>query len=443
VTVLDRAERFFRRDLWAIEIGSLPWVRRTGIQALRLSIAVASEFRYRLFDARAAGLVYTTLLSLVPFLAVMFSVLKAFGAHHVIEPVLAEALAPLGERGDEISAQIIEFVNDLQVGVLGAVGVAFLFVTAYSLISKVEEALNAIWRVRHSRVWTRKFTDYLSVVLVGPLLVFAATGVIASAESHWIVQKILEIRALGPLFVWTAKIAPFFLLSGAFIFLHKFLPNTRVNFGSALVGGITTAMLWNLAGTAFASFVASSARYSAIYSSFAIVILFLIWLYVGWLVVLVGAQVAFFHQHPTAFQSHMQWTRGSHASRERLGLSLLLYITRRYLRGDKPATAVGLTAEVNAPAAIVDELLEHFIASGILGRVDEPRGITLIRPPDRIPMTEILEVIDQRDPATDLRHDAATGSGGEDPVGDVLGRRDRAVGAALDGVTLRSLAESD
>ena len=82
--------------------------------------------------------------------------------------------------------------------------------------------MNAIWRVRHSRAWTRKFTDYLSVVLVGPLLVFAATGVIASAESHWIVQKILEIPALGSLFVWTAKVAPFFLLSGAFIFLHKF-----------------------------------------------------------------------------------------------------------------------------------------------------------------------------------------------------------------------------
>jgi membrane protein len=443
LTVLDRAERFFRRDLWAIDLGSLSWLRRAGVQALRLSIAVVSEFRHRLIDARAAGLVYVTLLSLIPFLAVAFSVLKAFGAHHMVEPVLAEALAPLGERGEEITAKIIEFVNDLKVGVLGAVGVAALFVTAYSLISKVEDALNAVWRIKQGREWTRKFTDYLSVVLVGPLLVVAAAGVITSAEGHWLFQRALEIKPLGSLFVWTTKLAPFLLLTAGFTFLHKFVPNTRVRLRSAIVGGVTTAILWNLGGELFTSVVAASARYPAIYSSFAIGILFLIWLYVGWLVVLVGAQVAFFHQHPTAFQSHMQWTRGSHASRERLGLSLLLCITRRYLRGEKPPTVVGLTAEVEAPASIVDELLEHFVASGILGRVDEPRGITLMRPPERIPMTEVLEIIDQRDPATDLRHEAAATKTGDDPVDALLDRRDRAVGSALQGVTLRSFAEED
>ena len=129
---LAHVPQFLTQDIWTIDLASLSVPGRFGIQALRLAIAVAMEFRHRLLDARAAGLVYTTLLSLVPFLAVMFSVLKAFGVHQQIEPVLAQALEPLGSKGQEITATIIGFVDNLKIGVLGVVGVAGLFYTTYS-----------------------------------------------------------------------------------------------------------------------------------------------------------------------------------------------------------------------------------------------------------------------------------------------------------------------
>ena len=127
MTIVAGMQQFLSQDLWRIDASALPLPRRIGMHALRLTIAVVMEFRHRLLDARAAGLVYTTLLSLVPFLAVMVSVLKAFGVHQQIEPVLTQALEPLGSKGQEITATIIGFVDNLKIGVLGVVGVAGLF----------------------------------------------------------------------------------------------------------------------------------------------------------------------------------------------------------------------------------------------------------------------------------------------------------------------------
>src|SRR5215470_10426663 len=245
---------FVKHELWTTDLDAVHTVRRVGIKTLRLAIVVAWEFRHRLLDARAAGLVYTTLLSLVPFLAVMFSVLKAFGVHHQIEPLLTQTLEPLGPKSVEITATIIGFVDNLKVGVLGIVGVAGLFYTTYSLIDKIEQALNAIWMVRQGRSWGRKFADYLSAVLVGPVLVFTAFGLLASMQSNTVVEGLMEIQPFGSFLLWTAELVPFLMLCSVFTFFYKFIPNTQVNIGSAFVGGIAAAILWGIAGEVFAKF---------------------------------------------------------------------------------------------------------------------------------------------------------------------------------------------
>ncbi len=195
-------------------------------------------------EPSAIGLTFTTFLSLVPFLALAFSVLKAFGVQNQLEPFLAQALKPLGSGGIEISARVIEFVNSLRVGVLGALGVAFLFYTVISLIGKIEDSLNAIWRVRRSRGLDRMFSDYLSVVLVGPILVFAAFALTASARSYWLVQWILQIKHLGVVVATASHVViPFLFLSTAFTFLYRAIPNTQVNLYSAGFGGVVAAAL--------------------------------------------------------------------------------------------------------------------------------------------------------------------------------------------------------
>src|SRR5262245_64186345 len=193
-------------------------------------MVAVEEFSTNQLDLRAAGLVYSTLLSLVPFLAVTFSVLKAFGVHQQIEPFLERALEPLGPQGTDVTSYVIGFVNNLQVGVLGAIGVAGLFVTVISLIGQLEEALNQVWHVRRSRTLGRKFSDYLSVVLVGPVLVFTAFALTASAQSHWFVQGLLQNASLGFVVTLVTRVMPLVVLCIVFTFLYKFITISQVHF---------------------------------------------------------------------------------------------------------------------------------------------------------------------------------------------------------------------
>ncbi|MGC4097733.1 MAG: YhjD/YihY/BrkB family envelope integrity protein [Nitrospira sp.] len=420
---------------------TVPFVQlfqRFGVQAFRLATAVGMEFRHRLLDARAAALVFATLLSLVPFLAVMFSVLKAFSVHHVIEPFLAQALEPLGPRSQEVTATIIGFVDNLKIGVLGAAGIAGLFYTTYSLIDKVEQALNAVWQVKQGRTWERKFTDYLSAVLVGPVLVVSAFGLMASLQSHTVIQSLLDMEPFGTLIVLTGEFIPFVLLCAVFTFLYKMIPNTHVQFRSALLGGLCAAILWILAGEAFAKFVAASSNYSAIYSSFAVLMLFLLWLYAGWMIVLIGAQFSFFHQYPTAYLSRLLWEQGTHVFREQLALRVLRALGRHYLQGDAPMSLLELATELNVPLSLVEEQVEQLVHSGLVGRLQEPAGVSLIKPPDLISIRDVLETVRNGGLPGAVIHLET-----QDPILDLLRRRDKAVEQELARVTVQSLIREE
>ena len=433
---IERIIRFCEHDVWTTKVHELGRLRQFGVKCLRLGLVAVAEFRESFLSIRATSLVYTTLLSLVPFIAVTFSVLKAFGVHQQIEPILSQGLDPLGDKGAEITTNIIQFVDNLKVGVLGAVGVAGLFYTTYSLIEKIEEALNSIWRVDVGRPLARRITDYLSVVLVGPVFVFTAFGLTASAQSHWLVQKVMDIQPLGSLLVALTSLLPILFMCGMFTFLYKFIPNTSVNIGSAFVGGLTAGICWQIAGMAFAAFVASSGRYSAIYSSFAVLILFLIWLYVGWLIVLAGAQVAYYHQHPSAYLLHLRRKHQTPLFREYLTLSLLGKITKRFVSGKTPFTIDQLTRMQRVPLTMVESLVNDLIAANMLVRTDEPKGVILARPPEKIAIADVLKVV---------QHQLHSGTQGfrvnADRVGQLLMRRDAAIQGALEGMTLRYIIE--
>ncbi len=433
--MIERIVQFCQHDVWTVKVHELTGVRRFGVKLLRLVLVAAAEFQESFLSIRATSLVYTTL-SLVPFLAVTFSVLKAFGVHQQIEPILSQAFDPLGDKGAEITTNIIQFVENLKVGVLGAVGVAGLFYTTYSLIEKIEEALNSIWRVEVGRPLARRITDYLSVVLVGPVFVFTAFGLMASSQSHWLVQRIMDIQPFGYLIVVLTSLLPFFFMCMLFTFLYKLVPNTPVNISSALVGGLTAGMCWQFAGMAFSAFVASSSRYSAIYSSFAVLILFLIWLYVGWLIVLAGAQVAYYHQHPSSYLLHLRRKHQTPLFREYVTLALLGHITRRFLSGKAPLKEEQLARVQRVPLTFVESLTRDLIQANMLLRTEKPKGVILARPPDTIFVADVLKVVQHQ------LHNGPQGfTVGTGIISQLLIRRDTAIQEALEGITLTSLVK--
>src|SRR5919106_4998339 len=234
--------------IWEIESSE-----RSGLNSfvhtwLRIGIMVARDFIENFTNLQAMALAFKTLLSLAPLFAVVFSILKAFGVHNRIEPALAEALAPLGERGAEITAHLIGFVDRMKAGALGSVGLVTLFITVMSLMGTIEEAFNRIWMVKSPRKLTRKFSDYLSVILVGPVLVFAAVTITATLQSNTFLRKIILLEPFGTVILMLLKFVPYLTLWGAFSFVYIFIPNTRVKLRSALIGGFAAAGVWGKGG---------------------------------------------------------------------------------------------------------------------------------------------------------------------------------------------------
>ncbi len=389
------------------------------------------KYYENMLGLRAASLTYATLLSLVPLLAVTFSVLKAFGVQQLIEPFLTQALAPLGPDRVEITRRLIGFVDNTRVDVLGAVGVAGLFYSVIYLVSTVEEALNQIWRTQPSRTWTRRYGEYMGLLLVGPVLIFAAFAVIASAQSYWLVQRLVDTTVFGLRFALLTRFLPFLFLWAAFAFVYKFMPSTHVPLSSSLIGAAVAALLWQLLSIVFTAFIVNSVSYAAIYSGFAILVVFLVWLYAAWLVILIGAQVGYLHQHSSVYLPGAAAGKQGHLFEEQLALSLLCEIGQRFITGKPPATEKNLSRALGVPPDQLESLLEKYIGRGLVLRSAEPAGVSLARPPEQIPATEILDVL----------HGPADSRGDNDPVAEFLRRREAIVHESLATVTLKDLAD--
>jgi membrane protein len=363
-------------SVWGTPLSSLPRRRRRIVKAVRILYMLGRELASGTLTMRAASLVFTTLLSLVPLLAVSFSLLKAFGVHTRYEIILSSVLEPLGAQGVEIATRIVGFVDQVKVGVLGGVGLLILFVTVISLVRKVEDALNTTWRVRASRNVVQRVSGYLSVMLVGPLLVFAALGLIGTLMSTSLVQALVAVEPFGSALALAPRLLPYVLMAVAFTSIYAFMPNARVQLRSALVGGAVAGVLWASAGWAFASFVANSpnSNYAAIYSSFAIVFVFMLWMYVAWLILLIGGTVAFYHQMPEYLGVMPGQLKASNQLRERIALAAMLRIGSHHFHAREPLSSHALAQHMQLPLGLVQDAVQALQDDGFVALVEQPVG---------------------------------------------------------------------
>lgn len=359
---------------------------------LRYLYAVLRDFFSGQLTMRAMSLVYTTLLSIVPLLAFSFSVAKGFGIHEQIQDQMYLFLEPLGDRGAEITDKVMALVYNVDGRVLGGVSLAFFMWTAVSMVQKVEESLNYVWYVSEPRSFARRFTEYMAVLMIGPLAIFIAVGMITAVQNQSIVQYLLQNQIVGPLFVATSKLTPYFIVAGVFAFLYWFMPNTRVRVIPALLGGLAGGFIWASMVIVFTTFVATASARQAVYASFAIAIVTLIWLYLNWLTLLIGAQLAFYIQHPEYLRIGRQEPRLSNALRERLALNIMLLVGRAFRDPQQSLSIQALSDALQIPSLTFEPILRDLEDDGLL-TTNEKEELLPGRETALITLREILNVV--------------------------------------------------
>ncbi len=428
------------RYVWGVDASTLPYWRRTLVVTLRITYAAGRDLFAGQLTLQAMSLVYTTLLSLVPLIAVSFSVLKGFGVHNQVEPFLLGVLEPLGERKLEIASRIIGFVDNVRVGVLGGLGLGLLVYTVISLIQKIEQAFNYAWRVHSPRPFAERFSKYLSVIVIGPLLVFSALGTTASVMSMAFIQRMRDIEAVGLVVDTGTKMLPYVLIIAAFAFVYVFVPNTRVRLRSALVGALVAGVLWQTVGWGFASFVVASTNFTAIYSGFAILVVFMIWLYLAWVILLIGASIAFYHQHPEHLASRRRELQLSARLKERLAMVAAYYIGRGYLEQGTLLSAEELARKAGVPQESMESILGALLRGGVLTLTrDEPPRYVPARSLESISLKSLLDIVRSAEETGSL---SAVDLPAQRPVDEFLDTVDAALAEALGRRTLRDLARS-
>lgn len=402
----------------------------------RFAYALLRDLWHGDLSLRAMSLVYTTMLAIVPLLAFAFSVLKGLGFHRELAPLLQSYLAPLGPRSVEITERLVGFVDNVSSSTLASISIVILLFSALSMAQKVEGSFNFVWRVDRPRSFARRFSEYLSVIFVGPLLMSVAMGFTATVRSTAAMSHLAETEPLGAWIATVSGLLPYLLVIASFSFLYVFVPNTKVRLVPALIGGLFAGVLWAGGGSLFTSFVVSVGRAEAIYSGFAIVIVAMAWLYLSWLILLLGAQLAFYVQNREYLPLGPRAANTSNALRERLALSTMLLIGRDFDTPGHGWRIESIAASMRVQRHLLEPVVGGLMAAGLLTRTSEHRLVPA-RDPRRIALTDVLAAVRDPEPGTHAGDDwNAT-------VDEIATSVERSIRESLGGRTLADLVDAD
>ena len=341
-----------------------PW--GATLRWLRYPVALVRDWLNGEISIRAMSLAYTTLLSLVPLMVFSFAILKGLGARGDLRFILHEFFRPMGAAATQLTESVLQFVANMRGDLLGTIGLAFLLYTVITTIQKVEGSFNFVWRVDRPRSFGRRFIEYLSVMILGPILLAVAVGLLGFAEHSPLAQWLHAVAPLAAILGVLGRGVPYVIVTLVFTFMYSFVPNTRVQVRAAIIGGVTAGIIWALVGKAFTAFIVYSSQMVAIYTGFAIVLTTLIWVYLSWLILLIGAQLAFYVQFPQYLRHGQEAIELTGSDREQVGLSIMYLIGRDYGAGRSYWNAGRLAAELDVPGIALAPVLARLERGGFI-----------------------------------------------------------------------------
>lgn len=377
--------------LWEQNPSDLTLLQRVLLRQVQTAALVIRDFSANQCLLRASALTYYTMLSLVPLLVLTFALLKAFGVQNLLQPLIIEKL----NVGDgRIAEALLGYINNTQVAQLGAFGLLFLIVAVVSLLTNVEKSFNRIWGVPEIRPLLRRFADYLSVILAGPVLIISAISMTSTLASNNLVQKLIEMQMVGSFILLLFKVMPFFFMWLAFTWLYIFMSNIKVEWRAAFVGGVVGGTLWQIAQVGYVHFQVGVGRYNAIYGTMAALPIFMVWLYLSWVIVLFGLGVCYAKQNLRTIGRDLRGSEVSHNTFEQVALALLVTLADRFSKGESPLSNKQLSTLLFIPPRLCRSILKLLLKIGFVSELCSRTGhckYQLGRSAETLSLAEILK----------------------------------------------------
>jgi membrane protein len=390
-----------RVDIWRIRLVDLPFGKSFLIKQLRIIILAFRGYDEDRCLLRASSLTFYTLLSIVPVAAMFFGIAKGFG----FEKRLEKELFYKFPGQEEVLTQVINFSNSLldqtQGGLIAGIGLLILFWSVLKVLGHIEMALNDIWAIKEQRSWGRKFSDYLSIMLISPVLVLmsGSATVFIKTQVEQITQKVALLGVFSPLISLLLKFTPYVLIWVLFTLLYIIMPNTRVKFKAGLLGGVVAGTLYQIAQWGYMTFQIGAAKYNAIYGSFAALPLFLMWIQISWWIVLFGAELSFANQNVDTYEYEPDCLKVSSAFKKLLTLQITHLLIKNFANDEKPLSDSQISTQLQTPIRLVHNILFDLVESGLVSetktRIDKELAYQPARDINKMTIQYVLEALEQ------------------------------------------------
>jgi len=395
--MISKAINFIKRDIWRIQLRKTSRKRSFLVKNLRIVLLALRRFNEDKCQLRASALTFYSILSIVPVAAMAFGIAKGFGFEKTLQTSLMERLP--GQ--EEVVGHIVNFAQTLldntKGGLIAGIGVGVLFWTIIKVLGNIEKSFNDIWGIKHPRSFARKISDYLSIMLICPVLFIASSSltVVIASQVRLVIEKISFLGAFGPLIFFLLKLLPYCVIWILFSFIYIFMPNTKVKFKSAILAGIVAGSIYQIVQWLYVNFQIGMAKYNAIYGSFAALPLFLMWVQISWLVVLLGAEISFAHQNVETYEFEHDCLRISYSFKRLLTLRIAQVLVKNFASGERPLSADNISSMLEIPVRLVNQILYELSEAGIvLEAKEEDNKDTLYMPARDIENFTVKSVID-------------------------------------------------
>ena len=386
-------QKLVRLVTWDIWVGDHVGLQHRVVSLFRGLYIIVHGFLRNHCLIRAASLSYTTILSIAPFLAVAFSISKALGVQNT--ELIRNALERVTAGRMQMVDQIITYIDKTSVKTLGVIGTVLLFVTVLALLSSIERSFNIIWAVKKGRSGWRKFTDYFSVTFLCPIFILLGLSATVGLQRGKWVDWLLSISAFNYAYVMLLKLVPLLMIWLALVFLYTFMPNTKVRLRSAALGALVAAVLWQAAQWGYVSYQVGVAKFNAIYGSFAQFPLFLVWLYISWVIVFIGAEISYAAQNMRVFESEFRANQLSNMAREKIAVLLMLLLTRSFLTRKGPVDVETAAERLAVPARAAWDIFYILGESGLVAQTYEngDAAYVLAVPPESVRLMDVTRAL--------------------------------------------------